>query len=75
MVVVPRTAAAVVAFQKVTGLPGTGQANAGTMARLFPKPELLEAALSDDEDDDNHQRALTRSSFFLSAMDVNRLTD
>ncbi len=47
------TAAAVVAFQKVTGLPGTGQANAGTMARLFPKPELLEAALSDDEDDDN----------------------
>lgn len=41
------TAAAVVAFQKVTGLPPTGQADAPTMARLFPRPKP--SAPPDDE--------------------------
>ncbi len=36
------TAAAVRAFQKVTGLPADGEANPPTLKRLFPKPDPLE---------------------------------
>lgn len=43
------TAAAVVAFQKVTGLPPSGQADRETMARLFPKPPPF---VEETEDED-----------------------